>query len=183
MVQITSIFSKPNQPSASIQKSNPEDNVCLQSLATMSHLHSYAFQRALTETMGEGQAVLATKYAESLVKLVKGFNIGVSDMNSYMALLRSSRLALDVETTNEGPNMVAFNIKDCSIAKTVHKALGLSGHTGDICSLGMVFMVVKAMELGWEPGKNLFDYIRFTNKLSNYTDSGAKTEFEIVKRG
>ena len=42
----------------------------LAEIARLYHVHSYALARALTEVIGEGQAVLVGNYAKALINLV-----------------------------------------------------------------------------------------------------------------
>lgn len=155
--------------------------ISIYSDAVMAHMNGYALARALTETMGDVQAVLMTKYAENLIKLSEAFHFDISDVETYLAYLKRTRRAPSMEVVQERPGYISLNIQACSIARIIHKSLKISGYSGHICPIAMAFMVVKAMDLGWVPGKNLFDYIRFSGKFSYVTDIGSKTEFELVK--
>ena len=58
----------------------------------------------------------------------------------------------------------------------------MAGYAGDLCPLAVIAMVALAVERGWKPGETLFDYVRFSEKLSYFTEDGTKTKFQICKK-
>jgi hypothetical protein len=157
-------------------------NASVYSNASIDHMNGYALSRAITQTIGDAQAVLITDYAKNLMHLSNTLGSQWHDVLSYMEHLKRVGRAPLMEVAQEGPNLISCDVKVCTVARTIHKSLDIRDFSGDICPIAMMFMVLKAQELGWTPEKNLFDYIKFSGKLSYFTEVGSKTEFEVVKR-
>jgi len=41
-------------------------------------------------------------------------------------------------------------------------------------------MVVLALEKGWKPEDNIFNYVKFAYKLTRFTADGSETTFKVV---
>jgi hypothetical protein len=65
--------------------------------------------------------------------------------------------------------------------RVIHKSLKIVDHSGDLCPIAMAFMAIKATELGWGQGKNLFGYIRFPGKFSHVTDTGQRQSSSLLR--
>jgi len=58
----------------------------------------------------------------------------------------------------------------------------MKGYTGDICPLVIMAMVILALEMGWKPNDKFFDFIKFSKKLSYFTEEESKTVFIVMRK-
>lgn len=140
------------------------------------HAHSYSLSHSLTRALGPTQAFLMNEYAKSLAKLLEG--------EEYVKSLSSFCTAVEgmAKCRYEGEeDKLIFEVVECPLAPFVHPKLGMDGHTGHLCPLAALAMVALAKERGWKPDENVFDYVRFAEKLTFFGPEGSKTIFRVVK--
>ncbi|RLF22508.1 MAG: hypothetical protein DRN15_08110 [Thermoprotei archaeon] len=152
--------------------------------ALLLHLHDYAFTTALVKTLGPVQAIFMNEYASNLIKLAEKAGIEMSKVlkgfSYYRNFLRGIGLVKDIVLEKKG-NTMKVVVEDCSLAEIIHRALDLKGPQELLCPLATIAMVVLAREHGYSPDNGLFNFIRFTDEYSYFTESGTITIFKLTK--
>lgn len=147
----------------------------------MVHVHMHALNRALGRVLGSAQSVLINSYAEALVDLAQSAGIDVDSLEGLSATLAKMRYAKSCTLTALSDDEVEFRIEGCTVAPFTHRPLGMIGETGDLCPEAMLAMVALARAKGWKPGEDVFDYVQFTGRMTDFAEDGSKTTFKIVK--
>jgi hypothetical protein len=146
----------------------------------MIHVHMHALNRALGKVLGGGQSVLINSYAEALLELAESAGLDVASFEGLSATLAKMRYAKSCTLTALSGDEVEFRIQGCNVAPFTHKPLEMIGVTGDLCPEAMLAMVALARAKGWKPGEDIFDYVQFTGKMTDFAEDGSKTVFKIV---
>ena len=140
------------------------------------HIHTYSLSRALSEVLGEGQVVLINNYAKAFLDMTRIAGFKLESMDAYISSLKDMRFLKGCKLNWPSEQEAEFVVEKCYLASLIHKPLNMAGYTGDLCPLAVIAMVVLAVERGWKPGENLFDYVRFSEKLSYFTEDGTKNK-------
>ena len=115
-----------------------EEGLDIGRLARLLHVHSYSLSRALTEFLGEMQAIATRYYAEHFIEHAKLMGIEIHSMGDVRAELIQMGLMKDIilkPLAREREGEVLLVVQGCRLAPLIHRPLGMLGYTGDICPL------------------------------------------------
>jgi len=151
-------------------------------LARLLHIHLYSWNNALTNLIGDMQALMMHSYAENVTRLweLHGLDIrGLKDLRDELVKIGLLEDLYVRKLACEREGEVVLVVEHCRMAPLVHRPMGLIGLPKSLCPLASMAMVALALERGWRPGKPIFDYVRFAKQLTRFTEDGSETTFEL----